>query len=120
MHTSEILGCLDALLLGFARPGSSSLGKGNFIPVMAFLSPDIVKMTFAYLQVIYHITLLHIIIVFLIFFTIFHDPFFAPCQAFPVMWGDASPATAESIAMQFELGDKGSATRLVASCAQGL
>ena len=36
------------------------------------------------------------------------------------MWGDASPATAESIAMQFELGDKGSATRLVASCAQGL
>lgn len=66
---------------------------------MAFLSPDIVKMTFAYLQVTYHITLLHIIIVFLIFFSIFNDPFFAPCQAFPVLWVDTCPATVESIAL---------------------
>ena len=87
---------------------------------MAFLSPDIAKMTLAYFQIAYHITLLHIIIVFLIFFAIFHDPFFAPCQTFPVLWGDASSASAESIALQFELGDEGSARRLVATCAQRL
>ena len=87
---------------------------------MAFLSPDIAQMTLAYLQIAYHITLLHIIIVFLIFFAIFYDPFFAPCHAFPVLWGNACPATVESIALQFELGDKGRARRLVATCAQGL
>ena len=119
-YTSEILGCLDPLLLGFARPGYSSLSEGNFISVVTFLGSYVAEMTFTYLQVAYHISLLDIIIVFVILFAILDNPFLAPGQAVPALLWDASPASVESIALQFELGEESGARRWIAIGAERL